>query len=727
MIYTNVKQFIRAKLNRRKQLFVYSQHKKYIRIRAGFDIETTRIGNYAYMYHWQLSWNDDDLLLRKWSDFELLIEEINKWLTPKRAYLLLWVANLGHEFAFLSRRFHWTKIFARESHNPLTAVTGQIEFRECLSISGQGGLANLAKNFCETQKLKGDLDYSKIRNSETELTDGTNGTDNEIGYCQNDVRILAEWSDYIFRTFSDNHLDIPLTGTGIVRNDIKYYAEQTGCIEQIRQAVYELYPNRIDYNYYMQYLFRGGYTHANVWFVCAKWENTIGVDFTSSYPAVMLHCYYPMTPFIQCDCECNGKEITDRKMKDKCMIITVDIDNIERTTYHAIESEHKIIKYRNAKFDNGRLYYAEKIRVCLTEIDYEIYTKFYKWEKITVVECQCAERGKLPNYLLKPLKKYYELKQNLKAAGKDNTIEYKNAKARLNAFYGCCVTRLNFTEYKYNQNEPFMNDKGKMVQTGEWYEIESKKTYEKMISKQLLSPFWGIYVTAHARARLLRTVYNLDCDFTMCNVLYCDTDSIYFDDTPRNRKIIADFNSEIAVFNRQYLPDVFSDIGLFDWVDKDKKTKEPKHYVFMTLGAKRYIKYYDDHAEIVVAGMRKGSYERNIMQTFATENSYPVYTEYETDTGEKKKRVIGYVDIDTLFDNFTDNFILACDDSDKLASVYACDEYSETVTDYQGNTEIMHEKSGVALVPIPFTIKMDDVYIRLLEQILEERRKICKI
>ena len=163
MIYTNVKQFIRAKLNRRKQLFIYSQHKKYIRIRAGFDIETTRIGNYAYMYHWQLSWNDDDLLLRKWSDFEFLISEINQWLQPKKAYILFWVANLGHEFAFLSRRFHWDKIFARESHNPLTAVTGCVEFRECLSISGQGGLANLAKNFCTTQKLKGDLDYNVIR------------------------------------------------------------------------------------------------------------------------------------------------------------------------------------------------------------------------------------------------------------------------------------------------------------------------------------------------------------------------------------------------------------------------------------------------------------------------------------------------------------------------------------------------------------------------------------
>ena len=210
------------------------------------------------------------------------------------------------------------------------------------------------------------------------MLDGTGGTDNEIGYTQNDVRILSEWGTYIFKEFSDNKKDIPLTGTSIVRGDIKAAAESTGCIEQIRQAVYELYPSRVDYNYYMQYLFRGGYTHANIWYVCAKWDNTIGVDFTSSYPFCMLSnlCYYPMTPFVPCNCECDGKEITDSKLNTKCMIMTVDIDNIERTTYHAIESEHKIVKYQNAKFDNGRLYYAEKIRVCLTELDYDVYKRF---------------------------------------------------------------------------------------------------------------------------------------------------------------------------------------------------------------------------------------------------------------------------------------------------------------------------------------------------------------
>lgn len=725
MIYNNLRSFIRAKLNRKKQVFVYSQHKKYIRICSGFDIETTRIENHAYMWVWQLSWNDDILIMRKWSEFAALVAAVNTWLQPKKAYILLWVANLGHEFAFLARQFRWSKIFARESHNPLTASTGQIEFRECLSISGGGGLANLAKNYCTIRKLKGELNYDIPRNSFTQILDGTNGTENEMGYIINDVTILSQWADYIFREFSDNGKDIPLTSTSIVRNDIRIAAEKTGAIDDIRKAVHELYPDRVNYNYFMSFLFRGGYTHANIWYVCCKWENTIGVDFTSSYPAVMLQKYYPMTPFVDCDCACDGKSITDEKLQTKCMIMTVDIDNIERTTFHAIESDHKIIKYKNAQFDNGRLYKAEKIRVCLTELDYEIYTKFYKWEKITVVESLCAERGKLPNYVLNPLKRYYTLKDRLKKEGKDKTIEYKNAKARLNSFYGCCVTRLNFTDYHYNQDDDFVLDNGKGVKHGEWYETESKKTYEQMIEKQLLSPFWGIWVTAHARHNLLKTVFAMDDSKMQTNVIYCDTDSIYFDDTPRNRAIIATYNADVQNFNNCYLPEEFANIGLFDWVDAEKDGN-PVHYSFETLGAKRYIKYYHDHAEITVAGMRKGTYENKIMQRFATDNSYPVYHEYENETEEIRKKIIGYVDIEELFTYFTDNFLLGCDESNKLASVYSISDYSDTVTDAQGNTEIMTEKCGVALVPIPFSIKMDKIYILLWEQILEERRKPCK-
>lgn len=727
MIYRDIQSFMKKALNRKKQIFIKSNFCKYVRVCCGFDIETTRIDKYAYMYHWQLSWNDDILLLRYWADFEILVEHINKWLEPKHAKLIVWVANLGHEFAFLGRRFQWKHIFARESHQPITATTGNIEFRECLTISGQGGLANLAKNYCTTHKMLNDLNYSVIRNGKTPLSE------KEETYCINDVKILSEWADYIFKEYSDKGQNIPLTSTSIVRNDIKQAAENTGHINDIRQAVLSLYPTREFYNFAMSYLFRGGYTHANIWYVCVPWENTIGVDFTSSYPAVMLQEYYPMTPFAEFVCEHTEKEITDISLQTHCCIFYINIYNIEQTTYHSIESQHKIIKMENAIFDNGRLRSADKIQVIITELDYDTYTKFYKWEKIEILKATRAERGKLPNYVLKPLMKYYETKQNLKKQGLDHTNEYKNAKARLNSFYGCMVTRLVFMEQKYAQEDIEKPD-GTIINAGEWYQIESNKTYAKMIEKQLLSPYWGIWVTAHARHRLLDTVFEMDKtteneEFGFLeynnNVLYCDTDSIYFDDTLRNREIIAKYNEKMAQYNKENLPPVFADIGLFDWVDKDKN-KNPIKYEFETLGAKRYLKYYDNHAEITVAGMRKGTYERKIMHPFATDNSYPIFETYENENGEKCKRRLGYVDKKELFEMFTDNFLLVCDESNKLCSAYSYDEYEQEVTDEHGNTEIMQEKCGVALVPIPFNLRLEEQFILLLEQIMNERRLLCR-
>lgn len=723
-IYTELKPFLHAVFKPRKQMYIYDRHKKYARIAAGFDIETTRIETHAFMYHWQVSMNDEILLMRRWDDFTTLLHCIDNWCKPKKCSIIMWVANLGHEFAFLQCRYKANRIFATDAHTPLTVDIGCVQFRECLTISGQGGLANLAKNYCKTQKLKGDLNYDIIRNSLTPIFNGENGTDNELQYMINDVKILSEWANYIFKEYSDKKLDIPLTRTSIVRFEIKSAAEQTGQIEEIRKAVNALFPKRETYNFIMQFLFRGGYVHANIWHVAPEQPlcNVIGVDFTSSYPAVMLHKYYPMTPFVDCSLtvDATQSEITDDRLQSMCVWFVVTFYNIERTTYHAIESEHKIISEQGALYDNGRMYYAEKITVAITEIDYEIYKRFYKWERLEIMHAMCSKRGKLPEYVLKPLRKFYKVKQRLKGTDLENSIEYKNAKAAVNSFYGCMVTRLKFYEWFINDTgeplETIVNGKLKIIPPNEWYEKESEKTYDKLISKQILSPYWGIYVTAHARYNLLSVVSEIDIDKWHNDVIYCDTDSIYMFDTPENRAIIEKYNLEILEINKQFETE-FSDIGCFSWVDTDKETGEPEHYIFKTLGAKRYLKYYNEHAEITVSGMKKGTFEKKIARVFRTENSYVLYENMKKKTGK-----IGYIDIPELFDKFNDNFILACDESLKLASNYEIEEYSAEVTDSYGNTEIMHEYSGVALVPVEFSITMDDIYTSLFEEILKERR-----
>lgn len=710
-VYENVEIFTRRVLRRVKKNYIYDNHQKILRVSCGFDIETTKVVDRAYMYHWQFVLNDAVLTGRKWSDFVALIDQLNTWCTWQKCIIIIWVANLGHEFAFMGRRFTWKNIFAIDSHQPIKALTGRCEFRECLTISGKGGLANLAKNYTNTQKAKGDLDYDIPRNSMTELTE------TEKGYCYNDVEILSEWGTYIFENFADLGLSIPLTASGIVRSKIKKAAEDTGHIEDIRAAVNTLFPDRELYDFAMRFLFRGGYTHACAWWCYVPYDNIIGADFTSSYPAVMIspECYYPVSPFVETDLECDGKYITDPRMTERCVWFIADFDNIERTMMHTIESKHKLIDHTGGEFDNGRLISAVRITVALTELDYQTYMKYYTWTGMHVRRAFTAFRGRLPNYVLKPLMTAYKEKSRMKAAGLDNTTEYQNYKAIVNSFYGCMVTRLKYKQWKYNQGEPFTLD-DVLIKTGDWYSENNTKTYAKLISKQILSPFWGIYVTAWARKRLLDTVYSIDWDQDMCTVLYCDTDSIYMLDTKRNRQIIEAYNAHIFEVNSIHEPE-FHDLGAFDWIGADKRTGEPGHYRFKTLGAKRYIKYANGISEVTISGLPKGALEKKLVRPFATDNCYMAFRD-----ARHKKGLLGFVDIDELFNTFNDGMLLTVTESMKTRAVYSPDPYDDTVIDEQGNTEEMHEESGVAIVDTMFTLNIDDIYAELIERYAEERR-----
>lgn len=711
-IYEDVDIFTRRVLRRVKKSYIYDNHQKILRVSCGFDIETTKQDERAFMYHWQFALDKNVLTGRKWCEFEKLIDHLNTWCGWQKCTVIIWVANLGHEFAFMGRRFAWKNIFAIDSHQPIKALTGRCEFRECLTISGKGGLANLAKNFTHTQKAKDDLQYDVPRNSMTELTDI------ERGYCYCDVEILSEWADYIFTNYPDKGLRIPLTASGIVRSQIQKEAEDTGDIAGIREAINTLFPDKDIYNFVMRYLFRGGYTHACAWWCLVPYSGIIGADFTSSYPAVMLspECWYPVSPFVETDIECDGQYITDSRLKDRCMWFIADFYGIERTLMHTIESKHKIIDHAGASFDNGRLISANFIRVALTELDYETYLKYYTWTGMRILRGFTAFRGHLPGYMLRPLMRAYKQKARMKAAGLDNTTEYQNYKAIVNSFYGCTVTRLKYAQWKYNQGEPFQLN-GQTIGTGDWYEETSAKTYSQLITKQLLSPWWGIYCTAWARKRLLDTVYEIDNGQEMCTVLYCDTDSIYMLDTPRNRQIIEKYNEHIYQVNAIFDPEFF-DLGAFDWIGADKKTGEPGHYLFKTLGAKRYVKHKDGVTEVTIAGLPKGSLEKKLVRPFNdTGNCYIAYRD-----AKHKKGMLGWVDLDELFDTFNDGMLLTCEESMKTRAVYSPDPYEDTIIDLQGNIETMHEESGVAIVDTMFTLNIDDIYAELIEQYAEERR-----
>jgi len=646
-------------VNNCNEKVISQRGQKIYKIRCGYDTETTKITEIkkAFVYIHQFAIEAYQILFRTWEQFTFFFNFLNDLIRDKNkgkkthTNIIVWVAFLSHEFQFIRKHLTFSSVFARKERNPIKAIFGYIEFRDCLSISGQGGLEQLAKTYCKTKKLVGDLDYSLIRNYKTELTK------NEKKYCLNDVIILTEFAEYIFNTYEQFNY-IPLTQTGIVRKDVKRRFGKN--YKKHKEYISKCYPKENTYKYFMKNVFRGGYVHSNINFTNVIIENVKCVDFTSSYPAVMCQCYYPVTQYEKVEIS-QFKEFEPQY----CYICQVTFSNLENLTGHSIESAHKVIKFNKEKtvLDNGRVFSTDdEITVALTELDIIVYSKFYKWDNYKIELCLRSKKGKLPKQLLENLCYEYGEKCKLKRTGKDDTIEYKISKSKVNSHYGMCVTKLNFSEIVY-ENE-------------EWKKIESEKTYDEIIKSEFLLPQYGIYITTWARYNLLTTVAKME------NVIYCDTDSIYYIDSEKNSKVINEYNDKILQKNKFLFPDNtdFHDLGMF--------SNDGNYKYFKTLGCKRYLCFYEKNGEMKLKQTISGVKKSALCSMMKQEKLSPI---------ELLNKFNADLEIDNKY-------------CEKLTSAYCDDEYSQTITDYQGNTCKMYEKSGIALMPSDFKIKIDKLY-----------------
>ena len=74
-------------------------------------------------------------------------------------------------------------------------------------------------------------------------------------------------------------------------------------------------------------------------------------------------------------------------LKTKCFM-TVRFWGIRTTTTHGIKYSSKLIYVVNPIIENGRINAAEIIEVMMTGLEYASYKKFYKWDKMEIIEFQ---------------------------------------------------------------------------------------------------------------------------------------------------------------------------------------------------------------------------------------------------------------------------------------------------------------------------------------------------
>lgn len=652
-----------------------SRKVKYYEVPISFDIEVTSSYDgeekIAFMYHWQLSIQGNVILGRTWEEFDDCYIKILEMFRPtKEKRVIIYIQNLSYEFQFLSRRLSWFSVFALKKGKPIKAVTVDfVEFRCSYMLSGYS-LSKIGENLLKykIQKMNGDLDYNLIRHSTTPMTD------KEIGYCINDVQVVVAYIQETAENDGGFH-KIPLTKTGYVR---EFCREQCFKFDNYRENIKRLAISADDYAQ-LQRAFAGGFTHANWHYVGRTLYDMDSFDFTSSYPAVMVCEKFPMSKPTQV--EITSKEQLSRLLDKFCCLFDVEFEGLDG--WHSpdhILSLSKCRRVKNPVLNNGRIISADSLATTITEVDFNSIKRFYKWKRFRVYNFKIFTKAYLPTAFVSSILKLYADKTQLKDVdGKE--VEYLKSKGMINAAYGMTVTDI-------VRDEDTFDDGWVNIKADPDTEI---KKYNNSKKRFLYYP-WGVWVTAYARANLFKGIYEFKEDY-----VYSDTDSVKVRNADKHMGFITAYNEavtikmekacryhgiDVSATRPKTIKGVEKPLGVWDY---------DGHYTrFKTLGAKRYMTDDGNNIKITVAGLSK----KDAM-------------EYIKEKAEKM--------CVSPFDIFDDDLYIPKGHTGKNIHTYIDYEKSAKVTDYLGNSEIVHEYSAVHMEPADYSLNLEEGFIRLLK------------
>ena len=662
-------------LSRIEDYEVIKNNKKfeYYNIPAAFDIEVSSFREHeekrACMYIWMFGINNLVTYGRTWEELDSFLKVLSTVLgLDENRRLCVYVHNLSYEFQFIRKRFDWNEVFLLEERKPAYCRTGGYEFRCSMKLAGGKSLESVGKDLqkYKVEKKVGDLDYDKVRHSETPLTE------KELGYCENDIRVLLSYIQEKIETDGDI-TKIPLTNTGYVRN----YCRKA-CFKSWRRYKTLMKNLEVEPDEYGQLkrAFQGGFTHANAKYVGKVIENVASFDLTSSYPTVMVLEKFPMSKGRHIGSVTDVEQLL-QLMETKCCMFNLEVTNLRPRLFqdNPISASKCQILERHIE-NNGRVVFADRLKITCTEQDLYIYAQFYDWDEWEITDMVVYDKAYLPRNFVKSILKLYKDKTQLKGLV-DQTVNYMISKNMINAAYGMIVTDINRKEFDY-VDDAFITSAPNLESN-----IEK---YNKSMKRFLYYP-WGVWVTAYARANLFSAIIELGDDY-----IYSDTDSVKFTNYEKHLDYFKNYGetimekiSDASTFHRISV-DEFSPqnkngkkvtIGLWDF--------EGVYDKFKTLGAKRYLVQKDGKFSLTVAGVNKKS-----------------ACKYLEETGDP-------------FKFFTKDLVIPADYSKRNVLTYIDDETSGLVCDYNGVVLPYREMSSIHMESTEYSFSLSDQFIKFLK------------
>lgn len=683
----------------------------------------------SLMYVWQFGLdNDKDIPVfhgRTWDSFENFLYELSKRVVfkfkmPEKEYsddgyeiverhltksdrinVRIYIHNLGYEFQHLRNLFekqfvknsrYKSSVFARSERSPMKfgIRIGKVnfEFRDSYCLTGMS-LKAWTKDLPVAKLSEPDWFYLPV------LTPNTPLSQDRIDYSINDVVSMVYGLRKYKEEFED-YFNIPLTQTGIVRRKavetvcknteyIEHCAEVTGAI------TFESYIDLVD-------LFAGGWTHANKKYSDRFLKNITCYDFASSYPACMTTRTFPYSSFELVDPE-EYDDLLNQNLKDNNLKyhywLEFEAEEVKSTVWNTWWSTSKTIEIRGETSDNGKIHYADYVRIKMTDLDFDTFKKTYKYTKLNIIRMYKSESRHLPVELINLILGWYSVKTSYKEVeGKED--EYNSSKRYINSIYGCMVTKTFTDEVAFTiwDNMPLSADVLSETFTG-WktFEMDERSYYDKLSKEIKKGQMWtmyqtGVWVTAWARHNLFDAI--LEMDGLVC---YSDTDSVKGIFTDKEIKWFEEYNKEILDLH-QYMADTYGiDINLYRPKTPTGKVKplgifadDGFYKEFKTLGAKRYcsLEYNEktgkDEIHTTIAGLPK-------------------------EAGAKKITELGGVSA------FNNHITWNSKESNKLISYYNDNQLPNMLwIDKDGNGYESSDKYGLCLMPTSFDMSLSDDY-----------------
>ena len=546
------------------------------------------------MYIWQFGIEYDEgthvIYGRTWDEFMQFMEELIEAFPHNK---IVYVHNLSWEFHFLQNVFSFDHVFARKPHKVLTCDTGNLHFR-CSYFLVNTSLDKWAEDRdLPVKKLKGSLDYSRIRSPLTSLTP------QELQYCENDILVIYEGIK-LFRQKYRHIFKIPLTMTGeirvvldqITKNEVKYK----------QNNVKLLPPDLTTYRFYMA-AFGGGDVHANYIHSNKLQHQVHPYDIASSYPWACISEGFMCAPPVAV------QETRDLFLNNPAYhyIIIFEATYIKCKLFNTWLSFSRCQMVRGHVLDNGRVMSADYVCAVMYKWDFEMFRDFYEYETLNILEMRVAPVRPLNNEIRKYIINLYRDKTHLKGNDEKKSV-YDFTKQCINGIYGDMVQR------QFDDEVIYQDGSWNIRTVSDEYYMELLAKARRRGYKLYKSILTGIAIPSAARRNLWRGI-----------ISPLDSQMVYFD-TDSGKFIGNDISGAVSSYNMEVYrkhariaselgipagdlcpvgPDgKMYPIGIFTLDTKDPSGTCPE---FKTLGAKKYAYTEKGKIKITIAGVPKSA------------------------------------------------------------------------------------------------------------------------